>query len=263
MTAAIATTLRKHERFELDGYRPAYVQRRLASRLTATSSPPAEYARRLETDGAERRALVEALGINVTAFFRDPSVWLFLEEVALPPLVDEKLEAGEGLRALSLGCAGGQEAYSAAMLLAELAEGRLQRFTVDAWDMDHAALAMARDAWYPRAALENVSAAAMARYFVEDGGGYRVAEALRSRVRVARRDMLTEGVAGAFDLILLRNVIIYFDARAKERLFRSVHEALATRGLLVLGQSETMLGGAGALFRPLSLRNRVYARVVP
>ena len=147
MTAAIAATLRRHERFELDGYRPAYVQRRLASRFHATSSPPEDYARRLERDGTERRALVEALGINVTGFFRDPGVWLFLEEVALPPLVDEKESAGEGLRALSLGCAGGQEAYSAAMLLAELVEGRLGRFTVEAWDMDPAALDVAREAW--------------------------------------------------------------------------------------------------------------------
>jgi chemotaxis protein methyltransferase CheR len=106
-----------------------------------------------------------------------------------------------------------------------------------------------------------VSATARGRYFVEDGDGFRVGEPLRARVRVARRDMLTDGVPGRFDLVLLRNVIIYFDAEAKERLFRLVHESLADRGLLVLGQSETMVGGAGSLFRPLSLRNRVYAKV--
>ena len=98
---------------------------------------------------------------------------------------------------------------------------------------------------------------------MEEGEGFRVADALRGRVRVSHRDMLTDGVAGRFDLILLRNVIIYFDAAAKARLFERVHAALAGRGLLVLGQSETLTGGAGDLFRPLSLRNRVYARVTP
>lgn len=259
----IGAALRRLERFELGGYRPAYVERRLAARLAATGETMDSYAARLERDADERRLLVEALGVNVTAFFRDPEVWLFLEEVALPPLVGERAEAGGPLRALSLGCAGGQEAYSAAMLLAELLEGRLDRFRVDAWDMDGAALEAAREAWYPRAALQNLAAPALARYFDEEGEGYRVAKPLRARVHVARRDMLVEGVAGAFDLVLLRNVIIYFGREARERLLRQVHASLAPRGLLVLGQSETMVGETAGLFRPLSLRNRVYARVEP
>jgi chemotaxis methyl-accepting protein methylase len=259
--AQVQDTLRRRERFELAGYRAAYVQRRLAARLAATGDAPEAYARRLESDADERRLLVEALGINVTAFFRDPGVWLFLEEVALPPLVDERVAAGGQVRALSLGCAGGQEAYSLAMLLAELLDGDLDRFRVEAWDMDGAALEVAREAWYPRAALENLSASAVARYFEAEGEGYRVSKALRARVKVGRRDMLTEDISGGFDVVLLRNVTIYFGREAKERLFRRVRGSLAPRGLLVLGQSETMLGEAGELFRPLSLRNRVYARV--
>ncbi|HWH08184.1 MAG TPA: CheR family methyltransferase, partial [Candidatus Thermoplasmatota archaeon] len=204
-----------------------------------------------------------ALGVNVTAFFRDPAVWSFLEDVALPPLVDERLAEGRQVRVLSLGCAGGQEAYSAAMLLAEMTEGDLGAFVVDAWDMDGAALASAREAWYPRAAVSTLAEAAVARYFREEGEGYRVDAALRARVRVARRDMLTEDLSGPFDLVLLRNVVIYFDRDAKDALFRRVHATLASRGLVVLGQSETMGGPAGDLFRPLSLRNRVYARVEP
>lgn len=257
----IRDTLLRRERFDLAGYRPAYVQRKLAARMAATGDAPEDYARRLEHDPAERRRLVEALGINVTAFFRDPEVWLFLEEVALPPLVEEKAAAGEPVRALSLGCAGGQEAYSVAMLLSELLGGRTERVLVDAWDMDLAALEAAREAWYPRAALEHLAAPAVERYFEAEGAGYRVGNVLRSRVRVDRRDMLTGDIGGRFDVVLLRNVTIYFGREAKERLLRRVHGILAPRGLLVLGQSETLTGESGALFRPLSLRNRVYARV--
>lgn len=261
--AAIARTLREAERFDLASYRPAYVARRVASRLSATGHDPEAYARRLASDAEERRLLVEAIGVNVTSFFRDPDVWLFLEEVALPPLVDERLAAGHKVRALSLGCAGGQEAYSAAMLLAEMTGGDLPAFTVDAWDMDGAALDHAREAWYPRAALATLAQPAVARYFAEEGEGYRVDAALRTRVRVARRDMLTEDLGGPFDVVLLRNVVIYFDRDAKDALFRRVHASLAPRGLVVLGQAETMNGQPSDLFRPLSLRNRVYARVEP
>lgn len=258
----IARTLRQTERFELDGYRQTYVVRRLASRLSATGATIEDYARRLRDDAAERKLLVESLGINVTSFFRDPGVWRFLEDVALPPLLDERMETSVGtFRALSLGCAGGQEAYSLAMLLAELLDGRTRAFHIDAWDMDGAALDVAREAWYPASAISNLSRAAAARYLDPEGAGFRVKEALRSRVDIRRRDMLTEGLTGTFDLVLMRNVLIYFAGDAKERLFQAIHDCLAPRGLLLLGQSETMSSRASDLFRPLSLRNRVYARV--
>lgn len=261
MLDRLTGTLRRHERFDLTGYRPAYVARRVASRLSATGDRLEEYARRLEADGEERRLLIEALGVNVTSFFRDPGVWSFLEEVALPPLVDEKAAARRQVRALSLGCAGGQEAYSIAMLLAELLDGDLDAFVVDAWDVDGAALEVAREAWYPKAAVEGLSEAAVARYFQPEGEGFRVRKELASRVRIERRDMLTADLPGTFDVVFLRNVVIYFDRDAKERLFRRVHGLVAPRGLVVLGQAETMAGDANVLFRPLSLRNRVYARV--
>lgn len=258
----LARTLRRLEDFDLAGYRRAYVERRVTSRVGVTGETPDAYARRVETDADERRQLVEALGVNVTSFFRDPGVWHFLEQVAFPPLVDEILAAGEQVRALSLGCAGGQEAYSLAMMLSEMAGGATDPFVVDAWDMDGAALEVAREAWYPRAAVENLAAPALERYFVPEGEGFRVTSGLRSRVRVERRDMLTADLPGEFDVVLLRNVAIYFDREAKERLFQRVHHLVAPRGLVVLGQAETMVGKANELFRPLSLRNRVYAKVV-
>lgn len=258
---SVRTTLRRLEAFDLSSYRQAYVVRRISTRLAATGAGPHDYARSLETDPEERRLLVEALGVNVTSFFRDPEVWLFLEEVALPPLLDEMGAAEEELRGLSLGCAGGQEAYSLAMLLAELTGGDLKAFHVEAWDMDVAALQMAREAWYPHAAVETLAPGALARYFEPEGDGFRVERRLRSRVNVRRHDMLMEEVDGSFEIVMLRNVMIYFDREAKERLLQRVHEALAPRGLLVLGQSETVLGSAEGMFRPLSLRNRVYAKV--
>lgn len=256
----IGRVLREHEGFDVAGYRPSYIARRIASRASPRHEALREYAARVETDKEERRALVEALGVNVTAFFRDPSVWTFLEEVALPPVVDEKMGAGETLRVLSLGCAGGQEAYSAAMLLAELSGGDLESFEVEAWDMDPGALAVAQEAWYPEPALATVAPAAVARYFDAREGGFRVKEPLRQRVHVRRHDMLVEPIRERFDAIFLRNVVIYFQQSSKEELFERVHASLTTRGILVLGQAETMMGRVGDRFRPLSLRNRVYAK---
>lgn len=256
----IGRVLRVHEGFDVTGYRPSYIARRVVSRATSMDEPLRAYAARVEADKEERRALVEALGVNVTSFFRDPSVWTFLEEVALPPVVDEKLAAGETLRVLSLGCAGGQEAYSAAMLLSELSGGELDSFQIEAWDMDPGALDAAQEAWYPESALETVAPAAVTRYFEAHEGGFRVRAPLRRRVNVRRHDMLVEPIAERFDAIFLRNVVIYFQQSAKEDLLERVHESLATRGILILGQAETMMGRVGDGFRPLSLRNRVYAK---
>lgn len=254
-------TLAAEEGFDLDAYREPYLARRLRARLGSSTVPPGDYAALVARDPNERRRLMETLGVNVSAFFRDPPVWAFLEEVALPPLVDARRRAGRPLRAASLGAARGEEAFSVAMLLSELTRDAPVPFRVDAFDVDPDALRQARDGLYAPAALENVSGPGLARYFEERPDGLLVArDALRRRVRVERRDVLGDPLPDTYDLALCRNIMIYMDDRAKERLLAKIHDALAPDGLLVIGQSEVILGPAQRLYRSLSPRARVYVR---
>lgn len=250
-----------HEGFNLDAYRSTYLARRVQARLSALRLDPAAYVARVAEDPAERRSLMETLGVNVSAFFRDAPVWTFLEEEAIEGLVRDLDGGTPVLQAASLGCAGGQEPYTLAMLLKEVTRGRRLDFHVDAFDVDPHALAVAQAARYPPEALDELSDAALDRYFTPTpDGGFEVMAPLRDRVSVRRLDFLTEPIPGPYHLILCRNMMIYLSPDAKERLLHHIHAALVPHGLFVMGQSEMPTGSAARFFRALSSRYRVYRR---
>ncbi|MGH7657983.1 MAG: CheR family methyltransferase, partial [Gemmatimonadales bacterium] len=170
--------------------------------------------------------------------------------------------------AWSAGCASGEEPYSLMMALAERAEGlrradALQRIKVDATDIDRMCLDRARAACYPLAAFRDAPPELVARYTESGEEGYaRVIERLRRRVRVARLDLhRDQPVAPPYEMIVCRNVLIYFDRAGQDRIFRMFADALNPGGLLVLGKVETILGPVRDRFELVDLRERIYRRV--
>ncbi|HWG91230.1 MAG TPA: protein-glutamate O-methyltransferase CheR [Candidatus Thermoplasmatota archaeon] len=251
--------LRSQEGYDLDAYRGTYLARRLRARLSALHMDPRAYASFVERDNGERRLLIETLGVNVSSFFRDPAVWSFLLDDALPPLLEARAASGDLFRAASLGCAGGQEPYSLAMTLNEAAQGLDVDWQVEGFDMDPGALEMAEEALYPAAALAEVSRAALDRYFTQlDEECFEVIPSLRARVRFRKHDILTEPLPARYDLIACRNVMIYVDGPAKERLLDKIHGSLQEDGILVIGQSEVLPPRLAQRFVPLDLRHRIY-----
>ena len=153
------------------------------------------------------------------------------------------------MRAWSAGCASGEEPYSIAVALAEVArklgqESLLARARVDATDIDRASLERTRAAEFPEAAFSEMPPALTRRYFTAEPAR-RPVPALQRLVRVEKHDLTTEPPPAApYDLIVCRNVVIYFDRPMQERLFAAFADALATGGLLVLGKVETLFGPA-------------------
>ncbi len=203
--------------------------------------------------------VVEALLNNETYFFRDRSVFDHIGETLLPRLASERAKSKK-LTIWSVGCSSGQETLSLAMMFAE------QGKRWDGWeieilgtDVSSSVLEFARAATYSNFQIQRgLGVAQMLAYFTETEDGWKAQYRLRDRVRYEVHNLLHPApYPGRFDLILCRNVLLYFDKPVRERAFARLSEALAEGGRLVLGGGETVLGRSG-WFVPDVERQAVY-----
>lgn len=234
--------LRATNGVDFNAYKRPTILRRLQSRLTATGQRTiGEYARFIEANPAEAQRLASSFLIKVTAFFRDPKVFAHLRDAVLPDLLEAARLSGE-LRIWSAGCATGEEAYSLAILVSEAlaSERKPVEVRIFATDVDEAALAFARRGVYSRAALKGLSAAQRTRYFVETDGECEVVNAIRRMVVFGQHDLGARAPFPRIDLILCRNVLIYFTAELQEQALTVFANSLRAGGRLVLGKSESV-----------------------
>jgi len=216
---------------------PDWVLRsRIRGRMDAMGVTSAEaYSDLLGSQRGEIDVLVEALRVGETRFFRHRSAMDALAEEVVPAL---RRSGRTTVRAWSAGCASGEEAYSLAILLRQ---GLAPQTTVDvlATDISEQALDVARDARYPDDALAHVPTG-FRTAFVPTSGGWRVADEFAKLVRFERRNITDGGFPQQNDLILCRNVLIYFDPSARTRAIERMISSLDTGGYLFLGYSETL-----------------------
>lgn len=194
------------------------------------------------SDPVERQRLVDAVTIQETHFFRNPPQVRALRHTVLPELVRQAEQAGRPLRVWSAGCATGEEPYSLAMLLREAAPSA--QADVLATDVSERALAAARQAVYGRRAVQMATSDQLARFFVERGDGtYGVRPNVSELVSFRHHNLVTDlppYAAGQVDLVLCRNVTIYFGRDTTRELVRRFARVLRPGGYLFLGHSETL-----------------------
>lgn len=265
--AAFAALTRKISRdvgLSLDAYKDKCLRRRIAVRMRACGVHTyADYQAVLNESPAEYERLKDALTINVTRFYRNAETWNLLRERLLQEICEG--DGGE-VRAWSAGCASGEEPYTLAVLMADHYDRqgqaeRLSMVTVDATDIDRNCLQQAQAARYRHEALAEVPSDLANRYFEKDGSGCRVVERVRRRVVVRSLDLSREPPPRHnYQLILCRNVVIYFGRETQERVFLAFADALAPGGILVLGKVETLFGPARERLTLLDPRERVYRR---
>jgi chemotaxis methyl-accepting protein methylase len=258
--ALVRERLAGHPLPPLDMYKDRCLRRRLAVRMRACGvSTLSEYAGVLDRKPDEIARLLATLTINVTQFFRNLSAWerLTIELEAMLP---------EGIAAWCAGCASGEEPYTLAMILADLRErspaGRRARAPrIDASDVDARCLEAARAALYLPSSFTEAPPAMVERWTVAEGEKYRVEETARALVHVMRHDLGRDPApAPPYDLVVCRNVVIYFEREAQERLFSLFADALRPGGLLFLGKVEMLYGPARARFVNVDGRERLYRR---
>ncbi len=212
------------------------IKRRMALRGFETLE---DYSRNLEANHDEANALCEDCFVNVTAFFREPSVFEELKQRVFPALVENRVPE-DLIRIWVPGCATGEEAYSVAICFMEFLEetGRSLRFEVFGTDISEPAIEKARAGVYPGSVLAHVSPPRLARFFSRTERGYQIAKTVRDVCVFARHNLAQDPPFSKLDLITCCNVLIYFGAILQRKVLSVLHYALKPTGFLVLGPSE-------------------------
>jgi len=241
---AILDIVVRQANFNFRSYKPTTILRRISRRITVLRlASLRDYVTYLETHPAEVGELVNALLINVTKFFRDEGAWDYLRTDVLPDLIARARNNGTQLRLWSAGCATGEEAYSLAILLVELLGAELPQWSIKIFvtDVDHQAVAFARLGIYPRNLLEPLPSSYQERYFARADGGYRISKTLRQMVIFGEQDLSRSAPFPRIDLVLCRNVLIYFTPELQQYVINQFAFSLSPHGgYLFLGKAETV-----------------------
>ena len=270
---AIHRHLVERQGLDLSRYKETYLRRRLLVRVRALRLPGIEaYAIYLRRHPEELGRLQKALSIKVTSFFRNRSCFEFLEEKVVPDLLQRSASRRHRVAVWSAGCATGEEPYSLAALFAAALErrpgapgpagGPRVQVRITGTDLDEHALRSAARAVYPARALVDSAPPGPARHFtVRPDGTASPSEGLKGMVRFERESLLDPIGRRDLDLIVCRNVLIYFSLEHQERILSRFAEALSEGGFLVLGRVERLFGEARSQFDVVSARDRVYRRL--
>ncbi|MDQ7731962.1 CheR family methyltransferase [Halomonas sp. SpR1] len=233
-----------HQRcgLHLEGLAEARLFRAMASLQASTGlTDTAQLLTQLTSDAALFDQFVSQLTVNETYFYREPDALNWLVNRYLP----KRLAAGDPpLSIFSAGCSSGEEPYSVAMMLFErFGERAKALFNLTGGDLDHQVLAKARQAVYGGMAFRALSADFKARYFSPYKGRFKLHESLRQWVTFCPFNLLNAAESspgGPFDVILFRNVSIYFDQQTRRRIHQQLGQLLAPNGILLCGVTETM-----------------------
>lgn len=245
------------------GYRPGMLRRRLRRRMVLLGCDGlAQYLPLLEHSAEEASALSSEFLIGVTDFFRDTPAWEALAESYVPALVAGRSVDGPPVRIWTPGCSTGEESYSIAMLLQEEILARRTDVPVQVFgtDLDLDALAVARKGVYTESISATVSAQRLARFFDHRDGHFVVRKSLRDAVMFAPQNLIRDTPFSQLDVVSCRNVLMYLDTAAQERVLKLFHFALKPGGLLWLGKAES-LGAQASLFEPVARDIRLFRRV--
>lgn len=206
-------------------------------------------------------AFLSGMTVNVTEMFRDPLVFAKIRAEVLP-----RLATYPRIRIWIAGCATGEEAYSMAILLAEA--GLLERSTIYATDIDSESLRVATAAIYPAdsivRATRNYQASGGERpfsdWYVAKYDRCILSPELRSRLEFFSHNLATDAAFGEFNLIMCRNVFIYFEETLQRRAEHVFRESLSAFGNLVIGPREALTGDGAKLFTPQDRRLGIYTK---
>ena len=228
--------LKRNLDVDLTGYKRPQMERRINALMRTLGQP--DYDSFINTMRKDRQVFerfIDHLTINVSEFFRNPSQWEVLERKILPSLLSET----PNLKIWSAGCSTGEEPYTLAMILSEL-PGRGSH-TILATDFDNRVLKKAVEGFYTKKAVAGVPEPYLMKYFMPEGEGYRVKEALKKMITFRIHNLLRDPYPGQLDLIVCRNVVIYFTEETKHQLYKKMHDALRYQGILFTGSTEQII----------------------
>ncbi len=242
-------------------YKLATIKRRINHRMLQCGIKTIkEYNKYLSKKNKETELLYKDLLINITNFFRDPETFRYLKTTFLPTLLKSKTQ-NETLRIWVPACSTGEEAYTIAMLIAELQANKVKKIPVQifATDLSDQAIKDARIGEYSEKDLTTVGKRRAERFFTKTGSHYRVVKELRDMCVFAPHNILHDPPFSRIDFVSCRNLLIYFDTEAQKKVLATINFALNEGGCLLLGKSETV-GTASQFFNQVSGTFKLYCR---
>lgn len=261
----LLTKLHEEKGLDFTQYRESSILRRINSRMNRYKTVSCdEYIKILQNNPEEYKELINALTINVTEFFRNPASFNAIDKIVIPRVIYSKsINQHKIIRALSCGCSSGDEPYSLAILLLEKLGDARKFFLLNiiGTDIDRDALEEAKNVVYSKNRLNAVSKKLLEEYFDRSNNDeYRLKSHVRNLVKFRYSNIITDTPFLHCDIILCRNLLIYFNKQLQEEVLLKLYECLNPGGFLVLGMVETLVGSAANVFETVDNCLRIYRR---
>ncbi len=257
----IFTLLRSASGVDFGHYKQSTINRRLQRRMAVHHIEDLdEYAAHLETHPEEVEAACNDALIHVTQFFREPESFDALAKKVFPALLEKRAES-EPIRVWLPGCSTGEEAYSLAIRLVEFIGDRADApgWQVFGTDVSERVIEQARKGLYSANIEADVSPERLRRFFTRVESGWQISKTIRDHCVFARQNVLKDPPFSKIDLVSCRNVLIYFERPAQEKLIPIFHYSLKRGGWLLLGSAESV-GAFSGKFETVDAKHKIFAR---
>lgn len=260
--------IREDRGIDFTQYRRNILKRRIAPRLFVHHVKSyTEYLEVLARDPQEYEKMYDVLTINVTSFFRDPPVWRGIR-VILREVIQECNYKKEPVRIWSAGCSSGEEPYSLAIFVRELSNIGVP-LTIYATDIDRGSLEIARRGVYDSSqfmkAMNNLAKEHFIfnfrNYFDSGDGFFRAKDTLKELIDFRHLNLTSQDTINDVHIILCRNVFIYFTKPLQERIVDKFYRVLKQGGYFIIGNTETLVSEARAIFNEVDSLNRIYKKI--
>lgn len=231
--------IKKKTGIDLSLYKESQMKRRLTSLYEKKGFKNFnDFYDAIHKDPSVLEEFLDRMTINVSEFYRNAQRWEVLEKTIYPRL----LSNSKKLKVWSAACSTGEEPYSLAMTLSSHLP--LKEIAIQATDLDQGAIDRARVGLYPERALKEAPKAIVEKYFINEGAYYQVKDEVKRTVTFKQHNLLNDRYDTGFDLIVCRNVMIYFTEEAKDQIYENFSKALRPGGILFVGSTEQIFNPA-------------------
>lgn len=222
---------------DLNSYKEKQMRRRINTLITKNNVKTYnDYVALIKKDKEKFDQFINFLTINVSEFYRNPDQWKILEGQVVPELIKK---FGKNLKIWSAACSTGDEPYSLVMALSR--QVPLANIKIIATDIDNQVLDTARMGLYNEKSIASVPDDLKKKYFTKVGSSYQISDEIKKRVEFKKHDLLKDPYPSGCNLIVCRNVVIYFTEEAKDVIYQKFHKALQPGGVLFIGSTEQIM----------------------
>lgn len=226
-------------KIDLNSYKENQMKRRINSFISKNHCIGYDdFFRKIQSDRSLYEMFISFLTINVSEFYRNPAQWNTLEQKVIPHL--KETFTGQ-IRIWSAACSTGDEPYSLAMVFSDYFP--LDRIQIIATDLDHEVLSFAKKGIYNEKSLKGLPERYKSKFFERDSNGiYKVSDSLKKCITFKEHNLLRDAYPCDMNLVVCRNVLIYFTEEAKDEIYKGISKSLKKDGILFVGSTEQIIG---------------------